>query len=215
MGRQDFRWDRKWGDKNVQPASNPSSRELAARAGLQRPALRPTLSARAEVRGSGRVQPRAWTEVGVGPLEYWIARNKQTSFCSQPWPPPYGIQDVCVSSLLLCLNIVCGMMDEGDILGGGSWEAWVLSLLSPISSLLDHLVLLCSSINLWRGLQTPLGPQESSGAGFQRLPSSCKAGETSSWSSFFSSGRVCMHQGPKSRQGILLGLLVHSILLDI
>ena len=72
-------------------------------------ALSPVVSGGAEVRGSGRVQPGALTEVGVGPLRYWIARNKQTSFCSQPWPPPCRIQDVCVSSSLLCLNSVCGM----------------------------------------------------------------------------------------------------------
>lgn len=56
---------------------------------------------------------------GRGAPRYWTARNKQTSFCSQPRPPPRGIQDVCVSSSLLCLNTVCGMTCEG-----GQSEGW-------------------------------------------------------------------------------------------
>lgn len=97
----------------------------------------------AEVRGSGRVHPRAWTEVGVWPFRYWTARNKQTS-CSRPWPPPCRIQDVCVSSSL-CLNTVCGMTCEGDSFGNRSWETWVLCpACSALSPLLDHPVPLCS-----------------------------------------------------------------------
>lgn len=174
-GEQNFCWDKKWEEESIQPQTHPQGSWLPE-TGLQQLALRPTLSGRAEVRGSGRVQPGAWAAVGVGPLKYWIARNKQTSFCSQPWPPPYEIQDVCVSSLLLCLNIVCGMTYEGDILGHGSWEAWVLSpqpslfLTGPSSpSLLPRQSLARTH------LQPPLGPQEGSGTGgFQMLHSSCR-----------------------------------------
>lgn len=69
--------------------------------------------------------------MGVWPFRYWTARNKQTS-CSQPWPPPCGIQDVCVSSSLLCLNTVCGMTCEG----GQLWQQ-ELGNLGSVSCLLS------------------------------------------------------------------------------
>lgn len=92
------------------PASNLSSRELVCRGHwFQQEVLSPTLSVGQKSEALGEFTP----ESGVGPLRYPTARNKQTSFCSQPGPPPCRIQDVCVSSSLLCLNTVCGMTCEG------------------------------------------------------------------------------------------------------
>lgn len=85
--------------------------------------LSPTLSVWQKSEALGEFIP----EFGVGPLGHWTARNKQTSFCSQPWPPPCGIQDVCVSSSLLCLNTVCGMTCEG-----GQLRRWELGSLGSI-----------------------------------------------------------------------------------
>lgn len=97
--------DKKW---EKHPVSGLSSRELGARR-TQRsrgwlPASRSLVGQKS--RGSGRVQTGVWTEVGVGPLGYWTAKNKQTSFCSQPWPPPGSLQDVCFFSVALSKQCV-------------------------------------------------------------------------------------------------------------
>lgn len=125
------------------PTSNLSSRELVG-GGHWAPAGGPqphTVWQKSEALGE------FIPESGVGPLRYWTATNKQTSFCSQRWPPPCGIQDVCVSSSLLCLNIVCGMTCEGGQLrrrelGSLGSTPCLLSRFfltgSPSSSLLPH-----------------------------------------------------------------------------
>ena len=97
--------DEKW---EKHPVSGLSSRELVARR-TQRsrgwlPAPRSLVGQKS--RGSGRVQTGVWTEVGVGPLRHWTAENKQTSLCSQPWPPPGSLQDVCFFSAALSKQCV-------------------------------------------------------------------------------------------------------------
>lgn len=58
LGRQDFCWDRRGEEESIQPQAHPQAGS--------RPSDPRYLAA--QVRGSGRVQPGARTEVGVGPL---------------------------------------------------------------------------------------------------------------------------------------------------
>lgn len=163
----------------------------------------------AEVRGSGRVHPRAWTEVGVWPFRYWTARNKQTS-CSRPWPPSCRIQDVCVSSSL-CLNTVCGMTCEG----GQLWQQ-ELGNLGPVPCLLSPFSLTGSSSSslLLQALglthpHLPLCPQEGPNAGsLQMLYSTDSAGPSAPTQAPFSFPQViCIMVPNPDCQGTLLGLL--------
>lgn len=182
--------------------------------GLQQEVLSPHCPA--EVKALGEFIP----ESGVGPLRYWTARNKQTSFCSQPWPPPCGIQDVCVSSSLLCLNIVCGMTCEGGQLrrrelGSLGPTPCLLSRFfltgSPSSSLLPH-----QFLGPTHPKPFPLRPQDPGAGSLQTLHSSDSTSPSGPNLSprLFSSG---LHHRAQSGfwLGTLLGLLRHSILSDV
>lgn len=178
LERQDFCWDKKWDEESIQPQTYPQGSWCAEDTGFQQEVLSPTLSIGQKSEALGEFTP----ESGVGPLRYQTARNKQTSFCSQPGPPPCRIQDVCVSSSLLCLNTVCGMTCEGGRLRRrelgslGSIPCLPSCFLltgSPSSSLLPD-----QSLGLPHPSPFPLRPQEGPGAGCWQMLHSVTAGPT-------------------------------------